>query len=129
MNSSYTDNQAFTASEQEYADAILNQIDKFNCIQYRLYRNSCIVRGEHRIKDLRILNRDLRHVVIIDNTIVSFMSQIENGVPITPFTGDMSDICLTELLGYLQELKDSEDVRVHLKEMFNIKERMGGKHN
>ena len=36
-------------------------------------------------KDLRILNRSLEDVVLIDNAAYSFGWQIDNGIPILPF--------------------------------------------
>lgn len=51
------------------------------------------------IKDLRIFNKDLRNVVIVDNTPQNFMylrlidcsAQINNGIPIIPFLGSEDD--------------------------------------
>ena len=73
----------FTASHACYADVVLDYIDPDNSlIHHRLYRESCImVKGVH-IKDLRILNRDLKDVVIIDNAAYSFGYQLDNGIPI-----------------------------------------------
>lgn len=58
----------FTASEKSYADSILNYIDPAGeFIRYRLYRNSCTVVNGSYLKDLRILNRDLKETIIVDN--------------------------------------------------------------
>lgn len=47
----------FTASNQVYADAILDYIDPTgDLIQFRLYRHHCILTPEgYYVKDLRIL--------------------------------------------------------------------------
>jgi CTD small phosphatase-like protein 2 len=37
------------------------------------------------IKDLRIINRALSDVVLIDNAAYSYYFQLENGVPIIPY--------------------------------------------
>ena len=80
----------FTAGEQDYADAILDFIDEDrSIITHRLYRNHCI-RSAPRIyvKDLRIIeDRDMKDLIIVDNSIVSFLFNMSNGVPIHSFTG------------------------------------------
>jgi len=44
------------------------------------------------IKDLRIIsNRSLSEMIIVDNQITSFAYQMQNGVPIIPWVGDMCD--------------------------------------
>ena len=64
----------FTASHNYYADAILDYIDPKNqYISHRLYRDSCFLSkyGVY-IKDLRIINREMKHMIIIDNQSYSF---------------------------------------------------------
>jgi len=40
------------------------------------------------VKDLSIISdRDLKDVVIVDNSIVSFAYNLSNGIPIASFTG------------------------------------------
>ena len=84
----------------------------------RLYRTSCISRGNYYIKDLRILDRPLESIAIIDNSIVSFMSQIDNGIPIKSYCGETSDKELLLLLPFLKELSTSDDVRVNLRQKY-----------
>ena len=63
----------FTAGEQIYADAILNEIDPIGeYFSFRLYRQHCLRRENYLVKDLRIIsNRDLSQVVLVDNSILS----------------------------------------------------------
>lgn len=51
----------FTASDQSYADAILDYIDPKNeYIDYRLYRHNCVPTEFGFVKDLRVIrNRNL----------------------------------------------------------------------
>ena len=51
----------FTASNKNYADAILAHLDPMKkFVHHRLYRDSCVLHNNHYIKDLRIIaNRDL----------------------------------------------------------------------
>ncbi|CDW84172.1 nli interacting factor-like phosphatase family protein [Stylonychia lemnae] len=114
----------FTASHKAYADAILDYIDPENkYFQYRLYRENCVQTKEgYYIKDLRILNnRDLRDVVIIDNSVFSFSFHIDNGIPIIPFYADKEDEEMLHLIYYLNCLTSVEDVRVQNQEAFELR--------
>jgi len=65
----------FTAGEKEYADTILDFMDGDRLIiKHRLYRQHCVspARGIY-VKDLRVIaDRDLKDVILVDNSIVSF---------------------------------------------------------
>ena len=84
---------AFTAGVQEYADPILDRIDPENKLfKRRLYRCSCIKVEQFFIKDLDIiLDRDKKDVCIVDNSILSFAFDLENGVPISSYNGNEED--------------------------------------
>jgi len=41
----------YTSSEKEYADAILDNLDKYKIINKRYYRADCELQGEEYIKD------------------------------------------------------------------------------
>ncbi len=69
--------------------------------------------------------RRLEDMVIVDNKIESYASNLENGIPITDFLGQDEDDMLEILERYLIQLQDKEDVRkVILKDFFleNISE-------
>lgn len=88
--SKYYELCVFTAGEQGYADAVLDYLDpKREIFQHRLYRQHCVkpANGIY-VKDLRIIaDRNLKDMVIVDNSIISFAFNMENGVPIAAFTG------------------------------------------
>lgn len=89
----------------------------------RLYRNSCIHTDNGLfIKDLRILNRDLKSIVIADNAVFSFAFQLDNGIPIIPFYDDKEDAILPKITEYLLKLKDEPDVREINKKTFSLSE-------
>ena len=105
----------FTASHSAYADAVLNFMDpNNNYFQYRLYRNNCTsVKYEGKeiyIKDLSVFkNIDLKNIIIIDNSVVSFTYQLDNGMPILPYYNSDRDnelICLAYYLLAIFEYKD-----------------------
>jgi len=57
------------------------------------------------VKDLRvILNRDLKDMVLVDNSIYSFAYQIDNGIPIISFYDDPNDEELLHLMFYMKSL-------------------------
>ncbi len=114
----------FTASHQQYADVVIDLLDPGRTIfARRLYRDSCI-RSESGlyIKDLRVLGRDLKSVIIVDNAIISFAYQLDNGIPIIPFYDDKDDKILPKIRDYLLNLKDLEDVRVINRKTFSLSE-------
>ena len=111
----------FTASHQCYADAVLNFIDPEGClVDFRLYRDSCIPVSGANIKDLRILGRNLKDVVIVDNLVQSFANQLDNGVPIISWYDDREDKELFKLIKYLNLLAHVEDVREVNCRMFKL---------
>ena len=97
---------AFTAGVQKYADPILDQIDPDKKIfKARLYRDSCIKVQDFFIKDLDIiLDREKDNICIVDNSILSFAFDLQNGVPINSFMGDeTADKDLLYLISFLEE--------------------------
>lgn len=111
----------FTASHSTYADQVLNKLDPDRrFLRYRLSRNACIMHSGLFVKDLRCLGRDLRHVVLVDNSPFSFMFQPFNGIPITSWYDDQSDRELESLLEFLVHLSKVEDVRPVLKDFYNL---------
>jgi NLI interacting factor-like phosphatase len=82
------------------------------------------------VKDLTVLlnNRELADIVIIDNKIESYASNLENGIPITDYLGQQDDEMLPILQRYLINMRDADDVRkVILRDFFleNLKEMRG----
>ena len=114
----------FTASVKAYADAVIDYLDpNKNLIQFRLYRNNCInVNDKIFVKDLRIIKGiDIKDIILLDNSIYSFSSQINNGILVNSFFNDKNDIELYNVLGYLLNfLVKAEDVRVVNEQFFNF---------
>jgi Dullard-like phosphatase family protein len=106
----------FTAARMDYADIILNEVDKDKKISHRLYRQHITKYKQIQIKDLSLLGRDLKKVVIIDNLKENFSKQSENGLKIGSFYGEDSDSQLLEITRMLCKIfaSNHEDIRDHL---------------
>ncbi len=107
----------FTAGEQTYADAVLDYLDEGReIIKHRLYRQHCVNVAEGTyVKDLRIIqDRDLKDIILVDNSIVSFAFNLDNGVPISGFVRQKNDEEFLYLVTYLEEIYSYPDVREHI---------------
>ena len=118
----------FTASTQEYADPLINEIEKEK--QYfmkRLYRQHTVLIGDIYVKDITKLGRDLARTIIVDNDKSSFSLQKRNGILIKPFLGEENgftlDMTLDNLAVIILKIIQSnyKDIRVELE---NYKERI-----
>lgn len=107
----------FTAAMQDYADWMLNEIDKKKYISYRLYRQHATPYGPVFVKDLSKLGRDLSKVIIVDNVAENFQLQPDNGIFIKSWFDDQKDTALSELAPLLKEIVDKkcDDIRVALR--------------
>lgn len=118
----YMEVMVFTASNQTYADAVLDYLDPDKeLIHHRLYRDHCIFVDQNPVKDLRIIkNRNLKDIVIVDNCAFCFGYQVENGIPIIAWTDDKLDIELYNLIHYIKQLASVDDVRPLNRETFKL---------
>ena len=118
----------FTASEKEYADAIIRYLDpNGDLIKFCLYRDNCLnVNDLINVKDLRIIKDiDLKKVVLVDNNMYSFAPQLNNGILINSFYGDKNDVELMNVLGYLiQYIFPADDVRIINENFFGFEKIM-----
>jgi RNA polymerase II subunit A small phosphatase-like protein len=80
----------FTASVKSYADQIIDMLDTRGKGYHRLYRNHC-QRSANFIKNLGMLGRDLKKVLIVDNTPQVYALNRENAIPIQSWFDDPSD--------------------------------------
>lgn len=122
--SAYFELIVFTASHPYYAERVIEILDPDKKIfSHRLFRVNCIhTENGMYIKDLRILNRDLSNVVIVDNSILSFAFQLDNGIPIIPFYDDKEDSILVKIKDYLLSLRGTQDFRIKNRQCFSLKE-------
>ena len=107
----------FTISVKQRADEVINIIEKnkryFNG---RLCREYCTLMGAAYVKDISKLGRNLSKTIIIDNDLVCFYLQQENGILIKSFEGKEDDNKLLNLHQILNQIIKSpfNDIRVEL---------------
>lgn len=121
------DLQIFTASVQEYADPIIDWLESEIVTSKatplgplflkRYYRNDCTYRkGVGYVKDLSKFfpREELKNVLILDNSPVSYAKHERNAVMIEGWINDTSDRDLLNLLPMLYGLSMAIDVRLIL---------------
>ena len=113
----------FTASGQEYADRVIDRIDTHKLVRHRLYKESCLLINECRVKDLALLNRKLEKVIILDNSPMSYFLQPNNSIGISTWMSDKSDRELYHVTEMLMEMKDIDNVYTELRARENERKR------
>ena len=101
----------FTASLADYAEPLLDIIDKNKVIKYRLNRSHCRHYQNIYIKDLKVINRNLKDMIIVDNNPESYLMNKENAIPILTWESDVNDRELIKLIPVLKYLSNVDDVR------------------
>ena len=56
----------FTASISEYANPVIDLIDPNKVVCHRLYRENCTFYNGILVKDLSLLNRNMKDIIIVD---------------------------------------------------------------
>jgi Dullard-like phosphatase family protein len=107
----------YTASMSKYASPLLDQLDIHKVCTWRLYREACTKLRQGYVKDLSRLGRDLKHVIIIDNSPTCYALQPDNAIPIRTWRDDVNDRELSDLIPILSSLADVEDIPQVLKQI------------
>jgi RNA polymerase II subunit A small phosphatase-like protein len=69
------------------------------------------------VKDMSLLNRDVKDVLIIDNSPTAYYFQPENALPIISWYDDKNDTLLYDYIPFLKELTKVDDVRTVLTQL------------
>lgn len=100
----------FTASLAKYADPVADLLDPNKTFSARLFRESCVFHRGNYVKDLSRLGRDIRKVVIIDNSPQSYIFHPDNAVPVTSWFDDPNDTELLDLIPFFEALDKVDNV-------------------
>ena len=112
----------FTASISKYAGPLLDILDKNKLCAYRLFREHCTLINTSFVKDLKKLGRDLKDVIIVDNSPMAYLLNNDNGLPILTWFDDKSDRELYKICPLLEFLSLVPDVRDYISKMVNNNE-------
>lgn len=104
----------FTASLSKYAEPLVRMLDRSEIwCSHLLFREHCtfVEAQEAFVKDLSLIGRDLKDLIIIDNSPTSYHFHPENALPSRSWYEDSQDRELYEFIPLLQTLAKVEDVR------------------
>ena len=122
--SKYFDLAIFTAAMKGYADTIIDFIDPHKKIfEFRLYREACIpIQDRLYIKDLRIIkDYDPKNVILMDNSLYSFMNQPSNGMLVNSFYTSHKDTQLISAKNFLiNHIFPCDDVRKECEKWYHF---------
>jgi len=104
----------FTASLSKYADPVLDLLDIHKVVKTRLFREACVEHKGNFVKDLSRLGRDLKNIIIIDNSPMSYLFHPDHAIAIGSWFDDPNDTELLDLMSFLGELSVCDDVVVLL---------------
>ena len=107
----------FTASISNYANPLLNAIDKMGYVPFRLFREHCTLINTAFVKDLTRLGRDLKDIIILDNNPLAYSLHQYNGFPIKSWFDDKNDDELLKIIPILEFLSYVPDVRDYIKKI------------
>ena len=107
----------FTASISKYANPLLNIIDKMGFVPFRLFREHCTLINTTFVKDLTLLGRELKDIIILDNNPTAYSLNHYNGFPIKSWFDDKNDDELLKIIPILEFLSYVPDVRDYIKKI------------
>jgi len=100
----------YTAATSKYANAVLDELDPYGMLAFRLFREACTPSPFGYVKDLSKLGRELSNIIIIDNSPVCYSLQPENAIPIQTWRSNPSDTELLDLMPILWALSTVENI-------------------
>jgi RNA polymerase II subunit A small phosphatase-like protein len=81
----------FTASLSKYAEPLMLKLDPQGLCGYKLFREHCTFYNNAFVKDLTRLGRNMKDLIIVDNSPVAYLFQPENAIPAVSWYDDPSD--------------------------------------
>ena len=98
----------FTSSPKEYADDIIDKIDKKGeFISHRLYKSHVIFEKGKSVKNLNLIGRDLNKIIFVDNMRCNAKYNLKNLYLIPSWTDDIYDDEIYKLKNKLKYIYES----------------------
>lgn len=110
----------FTASDQSYADQVINKLDPNGYITHRLYRRHCTHYRGAFFKECGLVGRPLSRSILVDNSPISVACNADNGILIKSWYGDPYDRELIDLVPILEEAISHRDVSQYLASRYGL---------
>ena len=117
---------SFSSEPDDITKSILKEIElKGKFFDYNFGREHCILYENTLVKDISLIGRDVKNIIIVDYDENSFKLNVENGIKISKFEGyegnNKADDALYELKIILILIfkKNNSDIRMALKEYEN----------
>jgi carboxy-terminal domain RNA polymerase II polypeptide A small phosphatase len=102
-----------------YANPLLDILDKHDVIRHRLFRESCTYYSCVDVKNLNLLGRDLSRTIIVDDSPASYQFHPDNAVNISRWfhhkKEQENDDELRILQDFCEVIENEEEVRHHLR--------------
>jgi len=93
----------YTASDQNYADPVLNELDKNSVVSKRFYKPDCIqYNGNHYDKPLSRVDHPLEKTILVDNSPDSWKSNPKNAIRVPSWFENPYDTVLWDLIPILE---------------------------
>jgi TFIIF-interacting CTD phosphatase-like protein len=90
-------------------------------ISHRLYRHHCSRFEGINVKEFRLIaNRKPEEIMIIDNYIYSFSSNLANGIPVKPYISGKEDCELEYIADKLENMTDYDVCSDYLAKAFKL---------
>ena len=109
-------------SKKDYANPIIDYIDKYKVISKRLFREDCFNINGTYYKDSWKHGFDCKKVIIVDDLPEVHLNSKDNLIPIKRWLGSQNDDSLLKISKTLSNLRYTEDVRGMIKTLININE-------
>ncbi|KAI9220120.1 HAD-like domain-containing protein [Blastocladiella britannica] len=115
--SRYYEIVVFTRSPGATAQPVIDQIDAYQAISYRLYKGATTYKDGHHIKDITHLNRDPAKVIVMDWDTHATSMQPENALTVEKWDGSANVRSIKAYIPFLEmlALSNTPDVRPVLK--------------
>ena len=112
----------FTASLSKYAEPLVGILDPEALCSYKLFREHCTFVNNAFVKDLTRLGRNMKDLIILDNSPVAYMFQPENAMPCVSWYDNLADRELPRTALLLERLAYEEDVRKIIRQLITNNE-------